>query len=329
MTKTRSPVDLIGKNAYTPLVQGGTESLGAFLDSTDFQKDELNMPDPGQAVWCVDFPVTVDEWRRLFRVKKTNRTLIRYEPSVVLPQTHSSIFTGLFGLVIDIGRPLGMHAHCVKWPQTWSTISDIREGHRSSRVVVINANKMSLIKGEQYSLRRKCMHSIESIDFYGLDWDLPVTLKSKKLIGELVICLAAFRVPALSASALWFKRSKNYLGTTPDKRQTLEKYRVSLVIENSPEFLTEKLFDSLFAGTIPVYVGPQLTDYNIPTSIAIQAEASLEGVRDGISRALALDYATWNRTASSWLQESDVVSEWSAKAVYQEIAATAIARNAT
>lgn len=302
------------------------ESLGAFLDSTYFQIDQLTMPDPGLAVWCVDFPVTVDQWRRLFRVKKTNRTLIRYEPSVVLPQTHSKIFTGLFGQVIDIGRPLGMHAHCVKWPQTWSQMSNVGEGPRSSRVAVINANKLSLIKGELYSLRRKCMHSIDSIDFYGHDWNLPLKFKCKKLIGELGICLAAIRSPKLSASALWFARSQNYLGTTPSKRQTLEKYRVSLVIENSSEFLTEKLFDSLFAGTIPVYVGPQLSNFNIPASIAIQAEASIDGVREGISQALALDYETWNQAASAWLQEPAIVGEWSAKAVFQEIINTAFAR---
>jgi hypothetical protein len=328
MSKTLSHVVLIGKNAGTPLVKGGLDSFGAFLESTNIRKYRANISDPALSIWCVDYPASIGEWRRLLRAKKINRTLIRYEPSVVMPQTHSIIFTKLFGQVLDIGRPLRGHVLSVKWPQTWGQMSRVGEIQRSSRVVVINANKLSLIRGELYSLRRKCMQSIESLDFYGHDWDIPMALKVKKLIGELVICMAALRFPTISGSAHWFTKSKNYLGATPSKRQTLEKYRVSLVIENSSEFLTEKLFDCFFAGAIPVYVGPQLDDYEIPAYVAIQAEPTLEGINKGISMALALDYESWSQATRRWLQDAAVVNEWSASAVFQEIARSAFARSA-
>lgn len=55
-----------------------------------------------------------------------------------------------------------------------------------------------------------------------------------------------------------------YRGETPDKVATLAEYRFALCFENTrfPGYVTEKIFDSFFAGTIPVYYGaPDISNF--------------------------------------------------------------------
>ena len=55
-----------------------------------------------------------------------------------------------------------------------------------------------------------------------------------------------------------------YRGTIQDKFATLRQYRFALAIENTrfTGYVSEKLFDCIFAGTIPIYDGaPDISDY--------------------------------------------------------------------
>jgi hypothetical protein len=56
------------------------------------------------------------------------------------------------------------------------------------------------------------------------------------------------------------------------------------VIENSADFVSEKLFDAVRAGCVVVYVGPNLEKYDLPKDSAIQVAPDpnliVETVRD-------------------------------------------------
>lgn len=72
----------------------------------------------------------------------------------------------------------------------------------------------------------------------------------------------------------------NYPMPCSDKLITLSKFRFSICFENCiyPGYITEKIFDSFFAGVVPVYLGaPDITDY-IPSDCFINFRkfASLE-----------------------------------------------------
>ncbi len=57
---------------------------------------------------------------------------------------------------------------------------------------------------------------------------------------------------------------KAWRGPVPDKVAALSGYRFSVCFENSrfPGYVTEKIFDCFFAGTIPVYLGaPDIADF--------------------------------------------------------------------
>lgn len=73
-----------------------------------------------------------------------------------------------------------------------------------------------------------------------------------------------------SASAV----ARSYRGPVPDKHGTLRDFRFGLCFENTrfPGYITEKLFDCLYARTIPIYLGaPDITDY-VPSDVFIDRE---------------------------------------------------------
>ena len=79
-------------------------------------------------------------------------------------------------------------------------------------------------------------------DFFGWGWDEPVSYTRK--YNEAI--------------------RRSYRGAVDDKFETLKKYKFSLCFENSiwSGWITEKIFDSLFAGSVPVYWGaPDVTDF--------------------------------------------------------------------
>ena len=60
------------------------------------------------------------------------------------------------------------------------------------------------------------------------------------------------------------KDKGHYMGESRDKTETVSAYRLCLCFENSsfPGYVTEKIFDCFFAGTIPVYLGaPDIAQY--------------------------------------------------------------------
>lgn len=65
----------------------------------------------------------------------------------------------------------------------------------------------------------------------------------------------------------WFYKKniqKVYRGPAGDRHNKLSEYRFAIAFENSivPSFITERIFDCFYAGTIPVYLGaPNITDY--------------------------------------------------------------------
>jgi hypothetical protein len=58
-------------------------------------------------------------------------------------------------------------------------------------------------------------------------------------------------------------------------------YKYSVVIENEASYVSEKLFEALFAGCIPKYVGPNLREFDFPAGLVIEVEANISAIREG------------------------------------------------
>jgi hypothetical protein len=295
------------------------ESFAGFVESLGRSTAEGSSP--GVYVF-IDFDN--DPAEKLPKVEgRPPAILVRQEPSVVRPQNFRPDYLKHMGLVIDVGRSPFASKSRINWPQRWKLeyleLSTLADNERIDRFAIINANKMSFVEGELYSLRRLAAQKSADIDVWGFDWDTPWFKRATKAFEELLIPLKHGFGIKLAAIKGWFKSPLSFKGTSEDKLSTLASYEYALVIENSIEYMSEKLFDSLFAGTFPIYVGPNPVDFGMPEFVAIHSSPDVESVMNAIVQARTIDLDAWRAAVLTWLKSDGVEHGWSGPFITQRI----------
>lgn len=118
-------------------------------------------------------------------------------------------------------------------------------------LVNISANRYYPRPNELYSARMKTSayfsaHHPEDFDLFGARWQAPAT-RLQKYLPWLIPKFACYR------------------GMTPDKMETMSQYKFALCYENlanTKGYITEKIFDAIKAGAVPIYWGASnILDY--------------------------------------------------------------------
>lgn len=210
--------------------------------------------------WTLDY-----KWiRKVLKSAKRNRMIYcNAEPAVVRPENSKEgykqlckIFVGIMtwnDSLIDNKR---IYKRCIPY-LFHRNYGDMPFAQRKL-MVNISGNKYSNHPDELYSERERVITYFEKntqneFDLFGTGWD-------KKI-------------------------HPSYLGTVKDKSETYHKYRFALCLENTKDasgYLTEKLFDCLVAGIVPVYWGdPDINKFVPPTCyIDYTSFASIEEMRN-------------------------------------------------
>lgn len=214
-------------------------------------------------------------YRSLNRVEGVRlRAFLIFEPPVVAPQLYralphlSSLFERVYVHNIegdgyslkDVDRS---RLKKLYWPQPYADVlSPFWENpDRQKRLVVVNANHIPRSFTRQlYSKRIEAMTALArfgAVDLYGRGW-----------------------AKWWSHRSMWPPYWLNlrtlmliYRGSCDSKYAVLSRYSFSLCFENMAMkgYVTEKLFDCLYAGTIPVYLGATDIENLMPHEIYIDA----------------------------------------------------------
>lgn len=122
----------------------------------------------------------------------------------------------------------------------------IAANKKLSHPLALNSERVKVIRWFE-------KNHIKDFDLYGVDWD-------KHIFGGPKIVRALNRVAFIQK--MFSLTPKNtypsYKGSISNKKTTLEKYKFSICYENVkdvPGYITEKIFDSFFAGCVPIYWG--------------------------------------------------------------------------
>jgi hypothetical protein len=221
--------------------------------------------------------------------KSALRIAILMEPPVVLPTNANPENFKDFDLVFELGRLLDdvPDGHiALPWPQEIEISPDFHNTNRKKEIAMVCGNKFSFVPGELYSLRRKLIKCLDKkIDLYGTGWTEKRIATLIKVVKSAVFGLINGRFSPTATSTLMLHTPKNFRGQPKDKLLTLQNYESSLVIENWNRYYTEKLFDALKAGCLPIYVGPPLEKIGIPEGFAIQASSDYSELAEIISRS--------------------------------------------
>lgn len=305
-----------GVSSYGPLRSSFAEFLdGRKLLSVDTEK-------VFQKIVCIDYSLKYRSQIKNLSLEINDRTLIRMEPLVVLPANFARSTRKLFGTEITVGaKPTGPIAS-VHWPLIFPSEAKtelLRSAERSERIVLINGNKMSFVGGELYSLRRKAIRSLDNLDLYGTEWDSTVLHRLFIAIRSFIHAVLSLKVPSLSGITHWFQGYPMSKGTVEDKLDTMSKYKYVLVVENSNEYMSEKLMEALFAGCIPIYVGPDPQEYGIPKDLVIWTRPTIRAIETSLLEAAGWNFDEFHSRLNTFLISSTTRELWDHERVYQRM----------
>lgn len=202
------------------------------------------------------------------------RAFVIMEPPVVAPNLYAALprLTRQFERVyvhntqgdgyslagVDLSR-----LHKLYWPLPYKKVLEPfwRRRERMKRMVVINGSHRPRSRHrELYSTRIAAISALsrlDAVDLYGRGW------------GKW-----------WSPKALWWPYWRHrrqlmqvYKGSCPSKFEVLSQYTFSLCFENMQMagYITEKIFDCFYAGTVPVYLGASDIQSLLPAEAYIDA----------------------------------------------------------
>jgi len=249
----------------------------------------------------------------------SKRILIIQEPEVVLPRMYKPFTLSLYGAIfagsIDWAERLGVKSF--KYPLDTSSSTSLNISERNIDTAMIQSNKFSCIKGEQYSLRRAILKLAKeqnyTIELYGTGWNkgyladfITVSKYLRVILGDIKINNFTLPYKYLGSSY------PNYMGKIRSKIELLGNVKKNIVIENSSTYVSEKLFDSFRSGCVPFYVGPNLSRYGIPESTVIRCEANSKSVLENLESCRSEDLEQVAAEGEKF-QKSQIYKKWDAK----------------
>ena len=173
-------------------------------------------------------------------------------------------------------------------------------------LVNISMNKFSNHPNELYSARRKAIKYFEqshpdSFDLFGVRWNRPSSLIERF-------------VP-------WKRKLyKSYRGAVKNKWEVMPNYRFSICYENVcdvPGYVTEKIFDSMRCGCVPIYWGANnIEDY-------VDADAFID--RRRFKSDSELDNYISNITETEYSLYQDAIKEYLASTRFERFLPPAFA----
>jgi hypothetical protein len=277
---------------------------------------------------CADIFIAIDHNESDMKILKERiredrfNFLLRSEPKCVIPEAYRSSRASVYSYILTFGRP-PLNGVSEFWPQFWPPTfeNDVDLLARSEKLVVVNANKLSLNPTEMYTFRRKCFAQLPYVDLYGESWNTPMADRVLVLLRELKKSPFLNSLRILNHTNRWFRTWP--LTTAPlDKLAIAREYKYSLVVENDLSYMSEKLFDSLFAGCITLYVGPDIRDYGIPDSLVLQVKPTINDVERGYNLLLGRDPEEFQSELKLWLSNPEIIRKYSGEEVMGRAIAT-------
>lgn len=256
-------------------------------------------------------------YSKISGIRKARRVLVIWEPEVVNRRNFNKFYLRNFGKIYASSFlwAKSLKAQQISWPQTkFKAKSEVFANWKSrdpNKLVIIQGNKFSSHPSELYSLRRKVLNSklfASEINLYGTNWNSGIIVDAITWFKSYIRQGKVF--PSLKTLGGIGKKYPNYLGHCEDKFEVLKNYRFCIVIENSADFVSEKLFDAVSMGCLPLYVGPNLLEfgYHIPNQLV-----SKNDVEDLFSKISELKKLSDNELESLAIKTFELLKPFSEK----------------
>ena len=279
--------------------------------------------------------------------KPANTFLIRLEPFAVFPAQYKIEIEALYGKVFTPGGLRQVDDNQLQWPYYFNQNPLKPEKHspdleslligaskagtfefekwiqRPITISLIASNKVSPTSRNNYKIRRQLASSMpaETLQIYGDLWDSNLM---PKLAHRAKVAFSTLKsgngLNLLEIYGGLHKKFPGSVGKVNDKHEIIRKSKFSLVVENDDNYVSEKLIDALIGGSIPVYIGGDVTQIGIPAQLIQSNLKKEEAILHFIKTFSDEDANQKLRAIQAWLLSNSFLNSWSGNKVFTEIA---------
>lgn len=251
----------IGDDLIYPTVLLGQYAKQKNIRLSTIDTEDLDSYD---AVVFIDFPKYKNEYfRKLIEMKHTNLYLIITESKIVRPDNWFPKNHRHFKKIFTWDRQLVDNKRYFKLNLANKIPKEVNYNINEKEMfcTLIAGNKYIKHPLELYSERIKAIRWFEQnhpedFDLFGTGWD-------RYYFNGVFSKLNRFGY----LTKLLRPTYPSYKGVIKSKKDVLKKYKYSICYENVKDisgYISEKIFDCMFAGCVPVYLGEPDINQNIP-----------------------------------------------------------------
>lgn len=320
--------------------------------ASQFDPLEYNLVADGRCEFLVSFNHEKKLYRKFIKSGGNSQRsiLIQMEPDSIFPGQYKKRIENKYGLIISpgsskysiesdsfVGWPYKYHLNPAEpddndpdlrlaldsnYLDDLFSLKNWRE--RSHKLVMIAANKVSPISTSNYGARRHLAKTAHSnlLEVYGPLWNEKIYFRARHRLAVLVGAVKQGTFPNLvHIYAALFTKYKTAKGAIPDKHEILKETKFNLVVENSNNVVTEKIFDALINGSIPVYIGPDLVEFGIPQEVALTASPDIAKIEKVINNLTEQNIESYLESIRSFVMSEYFRMNWESAEVHKKIAA--------
>lgn len=280
---------------------------------------------------------------------KENTVLLRPEPDAVFPAQYKQKIFRQYGLVITPGGDASVQLTNQRFEFPYQINIDpnnrslndpdleIEVNHaimekrfdlenwlgRPIKTSMVISNKVSPVPRSNYAIRRLAALEIspEELEVYGTLWTSSFKTQLRHRVAVAVFAIRSGYLP--NPRSIFGSLGKSYptaKGVVANKHSVLKNSKFSLVIENTNTHITEKIFDAIINGAVPIYVGPNLKELGIPSDIAFEVSADILSIKEALGSYNPMIISRKLKAIQEFLTSEIFWKDWSAPKVHLKIA---------
>jgi len=273
--------------------------------------------------------------------------LIRLEPRAVLPIQYKKRIESKFDLIITPGGQVDLESKFIGWPYKYdlnpskpdtrftSLKSVIKEAvderffeieqwnAKKNAVVLVAANKVSPTSKSNYSIRRHLAKNLspQFLYVYGPLWQASISTLIVHRIRVMIYSIRTGYLPNINEIyGGLLAKYLNFVSEPEDKHKVIREFKYSLVIENSSDYCSEKIFDAMINGSIPIYVGPKIAEKYLPSSLYLWCGGTVQELKVLVETFTEKNSADMLKLMKEYLVSDEFIENWQSDKVYEKIA---------
>lgn len=258
------------------------------------------------------------------QIPLSRRLLFVFEPQAVNPRqyklkTRSKYGSSIIGSERHRRMPSDRLIRLGTLPkiEKYSVALSKQREREAGSIGILNENKFSFTPKNLYKFRWRTIADLSKsgliVDLGGKNWEQGWGWHLKQQLLTLAVTVQnACAIDLFQFHGPLPRSTKIRLhGRVESELEFLSKFDFCLVIENDPDYVSEKLFNAVMAGGVPLYVGPPLAEFDIPQEVVVEmgnANASFAEVIQSLSESKK---DALRNAGRKWLGDSQQYEKWS------------------